>query len=256
MWRELWEKHRGAFCFAIGMVCFLVAGITARSLPAFRERFMERPASVQKEAGLKNVEKTSPAAVEPAEKITPQRNVVIPGVVTSVPQTSESETIKNTSSEWYLYITGNVRKPGVYRLPEGSRLFHLVEIAGGFNDFADPTAVNMAALLSDGAHVHVPKKGERPQQTASVISETVVKSGVINTQVPGKSAGNQQLININRATKEELTALKGIGPALADRIIEYREQNGPFKTVEDLTQVKGIGPAKLEGLRGQAAVSP
>ena len=95
-------------------------------------------------------------------------------------------------------------------------------------------------------HVHVPRKGERPtQESLAILAPTVVRP-----RTPGFP------IDVNRASEADLTALRGIGPALARRIVAYREANGPFRSVEELAQVKGIGAAKLEGFRDQATVGP
>jgi competence protein ComEA len=181
---------------------------------------------------------------------------------------------KRPEDQWFLYITGNVRKPGVYRLPPGSRLVHLVDAAGGMNNFADPAAVNLAATLEDGMHVHIPQKGERaPEQT--ILLEVPLSPAVTPNQraKPGgnglRAAGipknsnssknsnpSDALVDVNRATEEELIGLKGIGPVLAKSIVEYRRKNGPFKSVEDMVRVRGIGLKKLEGFRDRAVARP
>lgn len=173
--------------------------------------------------------------------------------------------------DWCLYITGSVRKPGIYNLPPGSRVFQLIEAAGGFDGFADPAALNLAERLEDGQHVHVPKKTENaPPVSLRGRRETQGKGMMIviegpsrprlNLQAPGGSStslrSGGEPVDINRASEEELTRLRGIGPALARRIVEYRQQHGPFRSVEELAQVRGIGAVKVNGLRGQATVSP
>jgi competence protein ComEA len=175
--------------------------------------------------------------------------------------------------------------PGVYRLSPGARLVHLVEAAGGMNNFADPAAVNLAAPLEDGMHVHIPKKGERtPEQPvildiplAPVVTPGQPRESRGNEpheprgsnsregkpregKSPGARTGNRAFseapIDVNRATEEELIALKGIGPVLAKSIVEYRRKNGPFKSIDDLILVRGIGAKKLEGFRDRAVARP
>lgn len=226
MWRTLWERHRGAFCFAVGMLCFLVAGLMVRTLPSIRERLITLSPS------LSDVSDRAPSS--PRDRNEPR--VPSPERTPPAPE----------SGGWYLYITGSVRRPGVYRLPPGARTVHLVDAAGGLDGFADPVAVNLAQPLTDGMHVHVPRKGERPtQESLAILAPTVVRP-----RTPGFP------IDVNRASEADLTALRGIGPALARRIVAYREANGPFRSVEELAQVKGIGAAKLEGFRDQATVGP
>lgn len=226
MWRTLWERHRGAFCFAVGMLCFLVAGLMVRTLPSIRERLITLSPSSS------DVSDRAPSS--PRDRNEPR----VPSPERTPPDTE--------SGGWYLYITGSVRRPGVYRLPPGARTVHLVDAAGGLDGFADPVAVNLAQPLTDGMHIHVPRKGERPsQESLAILAPTVVRP-----RTPGFP------IDVNRASEADLTALRGIGPTLAKRIVAYREANGPFRSVEELAQVKGIGAAKLEGFRDQATVGP
>ncbi|MEN3202995.1 MAG: ComEA family DNA-binding protein [Atribacterota bacterium] len=134
-------------------------------------------------------------------------------------------------------IEGAVRNPGVYKVPEGTRLFELIEYAGGAQDNANLQGLNLAAFLYDGQKITVPfllpPSGEDKVHAAS--------------RVPPPSG--TFLVNVNTASLKELESLPGIGAVLAQRIIEYREQHGPFRTLEDLLKVKGIGPKKLEKLR-------
>lgn len=226
MWRTLWERHRGVFCFAVGMLCFLVAGLMVRTLPSIRERLITLSPSSS------DVSDRAPSS--PRDRNEPR----VPSPERTPPDTE--------SGGWYLYITGSVRRPGVYRLPPGARTVHLVDAAGGLDGFADPVAVNLAQPLTDGMHIHVPRKGERPsQESLAILAPTVVRP-----RTPGFP------IDVNRASEADLTALRGIGPTLAKRIVAYREANGPFRSVEELAQVKGIGAAKLEGFRDQATVGP
>lgn len=129
-----------------------------------------------------------------------------------------------------VHVVGAVENPGVYTLEEGQRVNDAVQLAVP-SAKADLSLINLAEPLQDGSQIYVPSKGEKVAVTVSV---------------PSSSAGVQGKININRASAAELESLNGIGPALAQRIIEYREKNGPFKTIEELTNVKGIGPTLLE----------
>jgi competence protein ComEA len=181
--------------------------------------------------------------------------------VLSVPQN-----VDEVPEEWFLYVTGSVRNPGVYKLSEGSRLFQLIEAAGGLTSLADTVAVNMAAVLEDGLHVHIPRKGENVFENPPVSAGSAAilsTPGHPTSRGSAASAGARTvetkargLININRASQEELTALKGIGPALAKSIVEYRQKNGLFRNVEDLLQIRGIGPKKLDGFRDDVTVKP
>lgn len=139
-----------------------------------------------------------------------------------------------------VHVACAVATPGVYYLPPGSRVRDAVAAAGGALDEANLNALNLAAPVEDGQQICVPFRSSAASSSSS--SET--SSAPNATSV---STGTQ--ININTADAAQLEALPGIGPALAQRIIEYRQEHGPFATVEDLIQVPGIGPAKLEQLR-------
>lgn len=126
-----------------------------------------------------------------------------------------------------VYVTGAVNQPETtVSLPVGSRVQDALTAAGGVAQDADLTRVNLAAMLRDGDQVHVPLWSE--------------EIAVLPTRIGGEQIG------VNSATVEELQRLPGIGPALAERIVSYREQNGAFTEAADLDLVSGIGPALLE----------
>ncbi len=140
-----------------------------------------------------------------------------------------------------VYVTGAVVQPGlVLSLPWDSRVGDAVSAAGGPLPRADMTRVNLADSLRDGDQVHVPAVGELAGDAGAGVvnsnAETAAQLGL-----PTPSGGN--LININTATAADLETLPGIGPALAGRIIAYRDENGPFANANALTAVSGIGPS-------------
>jgi len=150
--------------------------------------------------------------------------------------------------EWVVYVTGAVARPGVYSLPAGSRVYQLVEKSGGLTSEADAESINLAAKLADGVHVHVPKKGEAKLPAQGFMAHVSQgKGGFLGST-------SASLIDINRASKEDLERLPGIGPKTAEAITAYRESHGLFERVEDLLQVKGIGPKKLEAIRNLITV--
>ena len=144
-----------------------------------------------------------------------------------------------------VYVSGWVERPGVYEFKEGDRIVDAIERAGGPKKGADLNALNLAGFLTDAQQVLVMKKGEAAPPTAS--------SG--SAGGTGSSAGSPAgPINLNTATLEQLETLPGIGPALGQRIIDHREQHGPFQSVEDLLDVSGIGDKRLADLRDQVTV--
>jgi competence protein ComEA len=135
-------------------------------------------------------------------------------------------------------VAGEVRQPGVYEFAEGDRVIDAIERAGGQLPKADLSLLNLAAPLTDGTQILVPKAGP---------PGAVVPGG-------GTAGSSSGLINVNSASAAELETLSGIGEVLAATIIEYREQNGPFASVDELMDVSGIGPATLEEIRDQVTV--
>jgi competence protein ComEA len=136
-------------------------------------------------------------------------------------------------------VAGAVRKPGVFEFAPGDRVIDAVERAGGALEKADLTLLNLAAPLTDGQQILVPKKGAAPPAGAPI------------TGVPG---GPTTLVNINTADEPTLETLNGVGPVLAAAIIQYRTEHGPFASIDQLDEVSGIGPATLEDLRSQVTV--
>jgi len=143
-----------------------------------------------------------------------------------------------------VHVAGWVRRPGVYELRQGDRVIDAIRMAGGGKRGADLTAVNLAALLTDGQQIMVFKKG------------AAVGAGAGQTGgAPGVgSGGAAPLVNLNTATLEQLESLPGIGPALAQRILDHRQEHGPFRSVDDLLNVSGIGEKRLEDLRSKVTV--
>ena len=146
-----------------------------------------------------------------------------------------------------VYVSGAVNKPGVYKGGRASRVADAVEAAGGFAAGADAARVNLAQPVKDGMQVNVPAAGAAKQATASgTAARTVTGTGVGEKVAAGAEAGR---VSINTAGKGELESLPGIGPVLAERIIDYRRTNGPFRDVAELKKVNGIGEGKFNRIK-------
>jgi competence protein ComEA len=141
-----------------------------------------------------------------------------------------------------VHVAGAVRHPGVYRLRDGTRVEAAIRRAGGPTRKANLDALNLAAKLSDGRQVLVPSRVAVAPGSAS--------SAAGAAGAPAAEGGGLP-VNLNSATVEELDALDGIGPATAQKIVDYREAHGGFSSVDELDQVDGIGPARLASLRDQ-----
>ena len=142
-----------------------------------------------------------------------------------------------------VHVVGAVSQPGVYHLVVGSRADDAVQAAGGPTVHADLRRVNLAALLHDGEQLVIPRVGERVTTTTSV--------GVSNraTGTPQSSTSGPVIVDVNRATVDDLDRLPGVGPSTAKAIIDHRTRNGPFASIDELLAVRGIGPAKLAEIR-------
>jgi len=147
-----------------------------------------------------------------------------------------------------VYVSGAVLHPDVYTLADNSRLRDAVQAAGGLRPDADLAVLNLAAPLHDGQHVHIPALGE-----AATPASEAAPAAQHPAPAPGQTGA---LINLNTASAAELDTLPGIGPVLAQRIIDDRQANGPYASIDDLERVRGIGPALLEGLRSLVTVGP
>ena len=144
-----------------------------------------------------------------------------------------------SSSRLVVHVAGAVRRPGVYRLAAGSRVFDAVRRAGGARRRADLAALNLAAKLEDGRQVLVPLRGA---------STGAVAGG------SGAAPAEGQPLDLNTASAEQLDQLDGIGPGMAAAILKYRDQHGGFGSVEELGEVPGIGEKRLASLREQVRV--
>src|SRR5512140_936609 len=150
-------------------------------------------------------------------------------------------------------VIGGVVRPGVYPLPEGSRVQDAVDAAGGLLADTDASSVNLAAKLQDGQQVQIPGGEARNVPTQAGVSPFTV----ITTPRPTPTASSQgDLIDINTATLAELQSLPNIGPTTAQNIINYRNQHGPFAAVEDIMNVPGVGPATFDAIANMITVGP
>lgn len=156
-----------------------------------------------------------------------------------------------------VYVSGEVNSPGVYEFTEGARSSDAIRRAGGFTEYADRNKVNLAKKLKDGTQVNVPIKkgtgiikrneefGKRNEQHKSLVREKPKNSATVD-----KTSAK---VNLNTATQKELETLPGIGPFVAQKILDYRAKQR-FNSIEDIKKVKGIGKGKYERLRPRLEV--
>lgn len=145
-----------------------------------------------------------------------------------------------------VHVTGAVPRPGVYALAQGSRVQDAISAAGGFLADANKDGINLARALEDGEQLDIPY-----QEGASPVIGTEIPPFVVT-----ESSSSSELVNINTASQAELESLPGIGPTTAQKIIQYREQNGPFVNTQDIINVSGIGPGTYERIKNLITVGP
>uniref|UniRef100_UPI002FDFA86B helix-hairpin-helix domain-containing protein n=1 Tax=Ligilactobacillus sp. TaxID=2767921 RepID=UPI002FDFA86B len=168
----------------------------------------------------------------------------------------------------YVDIKGAIKHPGVYKVPNGKRVGDVLSLAGGPLEGADTTQINFAHKLEDQMVIYIPKAGESSpientvgisgydsqtnQNSENSMAETTFSA---QSQIDSTGQGeNDGKINLNTASKEQLMQLTGIGDKKADDIIEYRQQNGNFKTIDELKNVSGIGDKTFEKISSQITV--
>ena len=166
-----------------------------------------------------------------------------PDDATLISRSGNAEAARRTPQEMVVYVSGMVGRPGVLKVNAGARAIDVVNAAGGLLQGADVTKINLAQTVKDGMQIHIPG---RPQESSAL---TTRYPSDPSAQVAAKSSPQQEKININTAGAAELDKLPGVGPALAGRIIEYRNANGLFKDGEELKKVKGLGESKYEKLK-------
>ena len=176
------------------------------------------------------------------------------------------ETNKTDKNKIVIYIIGEVKQEGVYELDENSRISDAIEKAGGTKENADLSQINLAYKIEDGMRIYIPKKGELVQDKEKIEDKTqeivtgkssdITNTTSVNTNLSTnkKSKTDIEKINLNKATQTELETLPGIGPSTAEKIIEYRKENGNFKNIEDIMNVNGIGESKYNKIKDLISV--
>jgi len=175
--------------------------------------------------------------------------LIQPGGASAETTSAEPEKPRTVS----VHVSGKVAKPGVYELEPGSRVQDAIKAAGGASGNADLETINLAEKLQDGQQIYIAPKGQVPPPVVSVVrgggSSSGKRaasggSGVEKYKKPGDGT-----VSINSASADELQHLVGVGPAMAQRIIDYRKEHGGFKSVDELEEVKGIGPKTLAKMK-------
>ncbi len=166
-------------------------------------------------------------------------------------KTEETESEDDNEDVIFVHIIGEVNYSGVLKLKQGQRIIDAIEVAGGTTENADLSRVNLAYVLSDGQQINIPSIYD-DNMNFYYVTENSGENVITDDGKQGTE--KSQKVNINTATQTELETLTGIGPSIANRIIEYREKNGKFKSVEELKNVSGIGEAKYESIKDSVSI--
>lgn len=169
------------------------------------------------------------------------------GIVTN----ESTNTVEEVEEEMIIvHVSGEVKEPGIVKLKEGERIADAIEKAGGATDDADLSKLNLAYVLEDGVKVRIPKKNEGENAGEYVSEESgeeVIQEGSVEAEESTQTTS--KVVNINKANQEELMTLPGIGESTAQKIIDYRKENGNFQTIEDIKNVSGIGDSKFNQIK-------
>ena len=159
---------------------------------------------------------------------------------------NSEKSINKADEKIYVYILGEVNNSGVIEVKYGDRLKDVIEKAGGFTAEADVEKVNLAYQVEDGQKIVIPNINT--VKSSENTGEEYVTNGAGENIVEGEGTSSSK-ININKATQTELETLSGIGPSVANKIIQYRDKNGKFTNIEELKNVPGIGESKYEAIK-------
>lgn len=157
----------------------------------------------------------------------------------------EEPIIEETPKDIYIDIKGAIKKPGVYKLQENSRIIDAINIAGGLLKTANTSYTNLSKILNDSEVIKIYTN----EEVKKLEKETQEELPKIETNITEEPKQENSLININTSTKEQLQTLNGIGESKANSIIDYRTQNGPFKTIEDIKNVSGISETLYDKIK-------
>lgn len=232
------QKTHSRLLAGAGIFCFILAFVL---LTSFKGQFGKDT------AGKSSV----PPMMEDTVDVTPSKNSAADDAPKQIASTSSESAAPD--AKWVVYVTGAVKKPGVYEVAPGSRAYEALKAAGGFTANADQESVNLAAKLQDGQQLKFLKKGETAQQNAAAVSSSGASSSGASSRVQAPSAAQSSSgrVNINTASQSELETIKGVGPKTAQAIMDYRAKNGAFSRIEDIMNVKGIGEKKFDSMRDQ-----
>lgn len=242
------RQFRQAMLAIALMLTGLAVSIAVRKQPD-RSADEEDSLSVQQEESLADPQTDGGASVSSGSS-SPDGTLSKSTAPESSDEASSAEENTSTVRMVGVHVTGEVMQPDqVFYLPEGSRIADAIEMAGGATLEADLSRLNLAEYLQDGERITVPAKGEDIEEQSIITPSESSPQASSGSGAEPSGEGSSGLTNINSAGKIELMKLPGIGEAVADRIIEYREQSGGFSSIEEIMNVSGIGESKFDAIK-------
>jgi competence protein ComEA len=148
-----------------------------------------------------------------------------------------------------VFITGEVKKPGVYEMHDGERIIDAVKVAGGFTEAADPDRVDQAQRVRDEMRIEIPAKPPTPVPVPTALPGQTPLGGTVTAPAQGQVTPADTRLNINTASAADLDKLPGIGEVLSQRIVDYRAKNGSFQNLDDLRKVQGLSASEIEKIK-------
>lgn len=221
------NRTKAALCLVGALLCIGGAGVITR---VFMGSWVEEPPTAAAGPALSlKVAKERPSTEASFDAPEPQEEV-----------------------QQYAYLTGAVVNPGTYPISKNYRLFQLIDDAGGLRWDAASEQINMAAPVHDGEHIHVPTfvpSSDEKKESSSSSGSRPTSNSKSSGSSQSVAKGEKTPVNVNTASEEELCLLPGVGPVIAERIVEYRKSHGPFSDPDDLKNVSGIGDGRLSAMR-------
>lgn len=243
------EKVIGSLIIAVVAIVFLFIGYSKTNDKKISEDDMERL--------FLNVEKEDDESESDSKKYKENDDIEENEKVNSN-ESNEEESSNSNIEKIVVEIKGEVKNPNVYVLESGSRIYELIEKAGGPTEEADLSNINRALYLSDGQCIVVRNINDEKEEETGSLEENLSGDGIETVKnslgEKGESSEENSTININTASKETLMTLNGIGESKAQAIIDYREEIGGFKSIDDITNISGIGEKTLEKIKDKISI--
>ncbi|HHD2752686.1 TPA: helix-hairpin-helix domain-containing protein [Clostridium perfringens] len=243
------EKVIGSLIIAVVAIVFLFVGYSKTNDKKISEDDMEKL--------FLNAEKEEDESESNSKQ--PKKNDDIEeNEKENINKSNEKESSNSNIEKIVVEIKGEVKNPNVYVLENGSRIYELIEKAGGPTEEADLSNINRALYLSDGQCIVVRNMNDEKEEETGSLEENLSGNSIETVKnslgEKGESSEENSIININTASKETLMTLNGIGESKAQAIIDYREEIGGFKSIDDITNISGIGEKTLEKIKDKISI--